>query len=155
MNRLNRYEKLLVEAENDGVNSKELPFGRNCGYYCDNTAFVNRSSTNAYKHALLGEELGHHFTSVGDILDSDDPNNAKQERKSRVWGFERTVPLTRLVEAIDYHCINLNELAEYLEVPEEVLTEAIEYYKQKYGLYATVNNYTIWFEPIKLIKIFK
>lgn len=155
MNRLNRYEKLLVEAEKHGVESIEMPFGENCGYYCDNVTFINRSSTNAYKHGILGEELGHHFTSAGDVLDQSNPSNIKQERKARTWGFEHTVPLTRLAEAIDYPCTTMTELTEYLELPKELLLDAIEYYRQKYGLYATVNNYTIWFEPLRIIKMFE
>lgn len=62
--------------------------------------------------------------------------------------------MTVLAEAIDYPCLTRLELAEYLEVTEEYLLEALEYYKQKYGPYVTLGNYTILFEPLKIIKMF-
>lgn len=152
---MNRYERMLVKAERHGVESYEMPFYKDCGYYTDNTIFINRTSTNATKHGLMGEELGHHFTSDGNILDFDDPNSTKQEAKARRWGFDHTVPLTRLIEAIDYPCINRAELADYLEVTEEHLLKALDYYKQKYGLYVTIGKYTIMFEPLSIIKMFE
>ena len=39
------------------------------------------------------------------------------------------------------------ETAEYLEVTEEFLLEALQYYKGKYGRYVTIDNYAIYFEP--------
>nr|WP_302597062.1 ImmA/IrrE family metallo-endopeptidase [uncultured Cellulosilyticum sp.] len=151
---MTKYEKLLEEARKHGIESYELPLSSDCGYYVDNVAYINRSSTNAEKHGTLGEELGHHFTSTGNILNQNDTNNKKQEQKARGWGIEHTVPLTTLVEAIDYPCLTRTELANYLEVTEKLLMEAIEYYKQKYGLYVTINEHTIWFEPLRLIKMF-
>ena len=44
-------------------------------------------------------------------------------------------------------------MAEYLDVTEEYLEEAIDCYKAKYGLYASVDNYIIYFEPFVVIKI--
>lgn len=152
---MNRYEKMLVKAEESGIKSYELPFKEDCGCYIDNVAYINRTSTNAAKHGILGEELGHHFTSDGNILNQNDTNNIKQERKARAWGYEHTVPLTLLVEAIDYPCLNRTELAEYLEVTEEYLLEALNYYKEKYGLYVTIGKYTIWFEPLRILKMFE
>ena len=151
---MTKYEQLLEKAKNHGVDSVEMHFKKDCGYYGDNVAFINRTSTNACKHCILAEELGHHFTSVGNILNQNDSNNIKQEKKARAWGFEHAIPLTVLAEAIDYPCLTRLELAEYLEVTEEYLLEAIEYYKQKYGLYVTLGNYTILFEPLKIIKMF-
>lgn len=151
---MTKYEQLLEKAKNHGVDSVEMHFKKDCGYYSDNVAFINRTSTNACKHCILAEELGHHFTSVGNILDQNDSNNIKQEKKARAWGFEHAIPLTVLAEAIDYPCLTRLELAEYLEVTEKYLLEALEYYKQKYGQYVTLGNYTILFEPLKIIKMF-
>lgn len=151
---MTKYEQLLEKAKNHGVDSVEMHFKKDCGYYGDNVAFINRTSTNACKHCILAEELGHHFTSVGNILDQNDSNNIKQEKKARAWGFEHAIPLTVLAEAIDYPCLTRLELSEYLEVTEKYLLEALEYYKQKYGPYVTLGNYTILFEPLKIIKMF-
>ena len=151
---MTKYEYLLAVAENHGVESVEMHLKKDCGYYGDNTAFINRTSTNSCKHCILAEELGHHFTSAGNILDQNNPNNIKQEKKARAWGFEHAIPLTILAEAIDYPCLTKTELAEYLEVTETYLLDAIRYYKQKYGPYITLGKYTIFFEPLKILKMF-
>lgn len=151
---MTKYERLLTKAKSHGVDAVEMHFEKDCGYYGDNVAFINKTSTNACKYCILAEELGHHFTSAGNILDQHNHNNIRQEKKARAWGFEHAIPLSVLAEAIDYPCLNRLELAEYLEVTEKYLMEAIEYYKQKYGPYVTIGNYTILFEPLKLIKMF-
>jgi hypothetical protein len=42
-------------------------------------------------------------------------------------------------------CQNLYEIAEYLNVTPKFLSDALECYKSKYGLYAEVDNYAIIF----------
>ena len=42
---------------------------------------------------------------------------------------------------------SLEETADYLDVTEEFLKEALAYYKTKYGDYVIIDNYTIFFEP--------
>ena len=39
------------------------------------------------------------------------------------------------------------EMAEYLDLTEEFLSEALQYYRSKYGVCTTINNYIIYFEP--------
>ena len=43
-------------------------------------------------------------------------------------------------------------MAEYLDVTEEYLEEAIDCYKAKYGLYVSVDNYIIYFKPFAVMK---
>ena len=38
-------------------------------------------------------------------------------------------------------------MAEYLDVTETFLADAIERYRSKYGMFATLDNYIIYFEP--------
>lgn len=52
-----------------------------------------------------------------------------------------------LAEELGHHCQNLSEAAEYLGVTEEFLSDSITYYKNKYGIFATVDNYTVVFDP--------
>ena len=37
------------------------------------------------KASVLAEELGHYYTTVGNILDQEDAGNRKQEHKARTW----------------------------------------------------------------------
>lgn len=42
-------------------------------------------------------------------------------------------------------------MAEYLDATEEYLKEAMQCYHSKYGVYAVVDNYVIYFEPFAVI----
>ena len=45
-------------------------------------------------------------------------------------------------------------MAEYLDIPEDYLTEVIDCYRSKYGQYVAVDNYIIYFIPqLAVIKI--
>ena len=44
-------------------------------------------------------------------------------------------------------CQDIHEMAEFLDVTEEYLEEAIDCYTEKYGEFAKVNNYTVFFIP--------
>ena len=56
-----------------------------------------------------------------------------------------------LIRAYEAGCGNLYEMAEYLDATEEYLKEAIQCYHAKYGVYAVVDNYVIYFEPFAVI----
>ena len=56
-----------------------------------------------------------------------------------------------LIRAYEAGCGNLYEMAEYLNATEEYLKEAIQCYHAKYGVYAVVDNYVIYFEPFAVI----
>ena len=59
------------------------------GLYCNNTVAINKSiSTQAEKSCVLAEELGHHYTTVGDIIDQTKASNRKQEYRARLYGYK-------------------------------------------------------------------
>lgn len=59
-----------------------------------------------------------------------------------------------IINAYRYGVRNKHELAEYLDVTEDFLYEAIEYYRCKYGIYYKIDTYIIYFEPLGVMKIF-
>ena len=92
---------------------------------------------------MLAEEIGHYRTSSGNILDQNKVESRKQEYLK--------IGLTGLISAYEAGCGNLYEMAEYLNATEEYLKEAIQCYHSKYGVYAVVDNYVIYFEPFAVI----
>jgi hypothetical protein len=52
-----------------------------------------------------------------------------------------------IVRAYQRRCNGLSEMAEYLDVTEQFLADALEQYHRKYGRSVTVDNYVILFEP--------
>lgn len=109
--------------------------------------------TNIEKICVLAEELGHYFTSHGNILDQTKPENVKQEKRARNWGYEKLIPLEKLIEAYKNGIRNRFELAEFLDVTEEFLDDTISHYQEKYGLYHILTNYIIYFEPLGVFKV--
>lgn len=138
-------------ADREGVPIDTVRFEseRIKGLYCDgNIALSAGLQTSADRSAVLAEELGHHYTSSGNILDMNDPGNKKQELQARIWAYNRLVGLQGLISAYRHGCQSRYEAAEYLEVTEEFLEEAFRYYRSKYGLMYQVDNYVIYFEPL-------
>lgn len=127
------YEELLSEVDIK-VFEVDLPPSIK-GLYCDNIVWINKKlQTVAEKTCILAEELGHHHTSVGDILDQTDVRNRKQELLARRWAYERLVPLRAIVQAYRLGARNRYELAEYLGVTEDFLEAALKRYQEKYGV---------------------
>jgi Zn-dependent peptidase ImmA (M78 family) len=148
------YEALLQIAEDDKIEVYEMTFpGGIKGLYSDNTIAIRSDiPTTIEKKCILAEELGHHHATTGNIIDLKSVCNRKQERQARKWSYEKLFPLKSIIKASYSGCNNLYELAEYLDVTEEFLKEALEYYQSKYGLYAEVGNYCVYFSPLTVCK---
>ena len=63
--------------------------------------------------------------------------------------------MASILDAFKAHCQNRYEIAEYLDVTEEFLEEALQYYRSKYGISTTIDNYMIYFEPLGVIELYK
>lgn len=147
---MNTYELLESEACKDGIEVVNHNFRSNRikGLYCNNVIAINSSiETTTEKACVLAEELGHYHTTVGDIVSMSDVQNRKQERQARLWAYNNRIGLYGLIRAYEHGCSNRYEVAEFLEVTEDFLEEAIECYRQKYGVCRNVDNYTVYFIP--------
>lgn len=141
------YEELLIESESQNliVKEKNLP-GYNGRIYKNRIA-ISKNLNMSEKKSVLAEELGHHHTSVGNILNMEDLSNRKQERQARLWGYNKLIGLTGIVNAFESGCQSAYEAAEFLEVTVEYLQECIDCYRDKYGLCTEIDNYIIYFIP--------
>lgn len=146
---MNTYECLQDEACEDGIDVIDYTFHSNRikGLYCDGVVAIREDMTIPEKTCALAEELGHHYTSVGNIIDMDSSSNRKQERQARLWAYNKQIGLKGLVRAYEHGCTASHEIAEYLDVTEEALQECIEFYRDKYGEYKTFEHYIIFFIP--------
>lgn len=144
---MNAYECLLIEAGNEGLIVKELPLRGYDGRIKGNRVAISRSLTQTQKSCVLAEELGHYYTTVGNILDQSDAGNRKQESRARLWAYNKMVGLIGIIEAHKNRCQNLSEMAEHLNVSESFLKETLERYRMKYGCKVEIDNFIILFEP--------
>lgn len=147
------YEDLLQIADDEQIQVYEMTFPTNLNGLCKaNKIGISDKLTFTEKKCVLAEELGHYYTTVGNIIDLKPIQNRKQEIKARKWSFERLVPLKSIIEASFDGCINLYELAEYLDVTEEFLKDTLQHYQNKYGLFVEVDDYCIYFNPLTVCK---
>ncbi|RHU97171.1 ImmA/IrrE family metallo-endopeptidase [Dorea sp. OM07-5] len=146
---MNTYEKLQDEACEDGIDVIDYTFhsDRIKGLYSKGTVAIRKDMNTTEKACVLAEELGHYYTTVGNILDMNVPANRKQERQARLHGYNRLIGLIGLADAYEHGCQNRYEIAEYLEITEEYLEDCIECYRGKYGICTAVDNYIIYFIP--------
>ena len=96
---------------------------------------------------MLAEELGHHYTTVGNILDQSDTGSMKQERKARLWAYNKLIGLSGIIQGYKAYCRSRYDLAVYLDVTEEFLDEALSCYRNKYGTSVELDGYLIVFDP--------
>ena len=142
-----KYNTLLEEANAEGLSIKERPFKTYDGRIKGKNIYLRKDMNTTEKACVLAEELGHYYTTVGNILNMSVVSNRKQERQARLWAYNKQIGLTGLIRAYEAGCTNRYETAEYLEVTEEFLEECIQCYRDKYGEYKIVDNYTIYFIP--------
>lgn len=139
---------LLDQAESSGLSVQEKPLQYNDGRIRGNRILIRSTiETRCQKAAVLCEEIGHYETAVGNILDQSVAANRKQELRGRIWAYNRLIGLTGIIRAYKMGCRNRYEMAECLDVPEETLQEALNYYHARYGVCTQVDNYVIYFDP--------
>jgi hypothetical protein len=141
------YTDLLVEADQLYLITKDKPLRAHDGRIKGNRIAIRKDMPEIKKKCVLAEELGHYYTTVGDIMDQGTIANQKQEYRARLWSYNKLIGLNGIVTAYKSGCRTIHATAEYLGVTEEFLLEALQAYKQKYGVYAKLDNYVIYFEP--------
>ena len=142
---MNAYEQLL---DNDDVIVVEKHFKSKAKGLCKgNKIGISKTLSTNEKACVLAEELGHYYTSVGNILNMNDINNRKQEYRARMWAYNNRVGLMGIIKAYINGYTTTYEIAEYLEVTEEFFEDCIRTYTYKYGECTFVDNYLIRFIP--------
>ena len=148
------YEQLLTVADQEGLLVKEHSLINHDGLISGRRIAIRRNiETQAGKSCVLAEEIGHHCTSSGNILDQTNIMNRKQEYRARLYGYNLKIGLSGLIRAYEAGCRNIFEMAEFLDATEEYLREAIQCYRSKYGICVAVDNYIIYFKPFAVMKM--
>ena len=83
-------EQLEQEACDNGITVDYVDFksDRLCGLYVDGSIAIKEGMISSKTADTIAEELGHHYTSVGNILKQDTINARKQERTARLWSYK-------------------------------------------------------------------
>jgi Zn-dependent peptidase ImmA (M78 family) len=106
------------------------------------------SASYAERACLLAEELGHHFTSVGNTVIHPDPTTlSRSEERALRFAVERLLPLDRVTVALSKAPRSLHELAEDLGVTVDLLRHAMAFWEATRGLYAKGDDCVLKFDP--------
>ncbi|MCI9541479.1 MAG: hypothetical protein HFG39_10595 [Lachnospiraceae bacterium] len=141
------YEELLIEADNNNLLTKEKPLPVSKGRIRGRQILIRSGLIEAEKKCILAEELGHYYTTTGNILDQRDTRNRKQEYRARLWGYNKLVGLHAIVQAYKHGCTNLYDTADFLEITELFLKDLLTCYRSKYGVCKEYGEYIVYFEP--------
>lgn len=128
------YEELLIKSDDDGliVKEKNIP-GYGGRIWKNRIAVHDGLKTSSEKACVLAEELGHFHTTVGDINGRTDHDAVRQEHIARAYAFEMQIGVSGLVRAYQHGCRTYYDVAEYLDVPQAFLQDAMVYFRMKYG----------------------
>lgn len=122
---MNNYESLLAEYGDSLIIGEEKMLGP--GLYGDGCIWINSQMTTSKKACILAEEIGHDKTSVGNILEQSDIDNARQEQKARVWAYNKLLSVDKLLEAAAKGYTTTWDMAEYLDIDEKFLKDYLAY----------------------------
>lgn len=146
------YENILNEYSNSHLIIKEKDLPINKGRIKGNKIAIRRNLSTKEKGCVLAEELGHYYTTVGNILEQSDVGNRKQELNARLWAYDKMIGLEGIIKSYKHGCRNLYETAEYLDVAEGFLKDALIAYQNKYGTHVKYGNFVIIFIPTLDVK---
>lgn len=148
------HEDMYEEIELEGVEIHDVPFEGNIkGLYGDNVIFIRDDLSQSEKNCTVAEELEHHYTTCGNILNLNDFGCIKQECVARRRAYRRLVKIEDIIKAYNAGIRDGYELADFLHVTEKFLQESLEYYKCVYGVTCVIGGFTISFDPLNVIKI--
>lgn len=149
---LSNFENMLIEYDHIKIKeTKVLPDDLG-GFNFNNVILLNRKNKYKERVEILAEEIAHYKITYGDIRDQTKMINRKFELKARRLGCELAITLDGIIEAFHYGVHNLYGLAEFFEVTEQYVLNAINHYKMKYGSSTWYKNYVIKFEPLQVFE---
>lgn len=155
MSRLNAYEELIDNASEDGLTVVEDAIQASDGLCVGDCIIIREDIPTVVKKAdVTAEEIGHNKYTVGDITDQTVVDNRKQENRARFYAYNLRIGLSGLLKAFKAGCRTTDDIADFLNVSEDFLLEALERYRQVYGTGAMVDNYYIRFEPYLSIQTY-
>jgi len=149
------YEELISKCDKEEFKIIEKVFKSKVDGLCvGNIIGINSKLNSNSKLGILAEEIGHFYTTVGDIIDLDTAYKRQRENRARKFAYDLVVGLDGITEAYENGCKNLYDSAEFLNISPEFLKEAIEQYKLKFGANKKYKGYLIKFIPnLDVIKL--
>ncbi|KFX55792.1 ImmA/IrrE family metallo-endopeptidase [Clostridium botulinum] len=123
----------IIEKENIILEEMNLTSTISDGIYikiphCPPTIGINKSivNNNSKYISVLSEELGHHFTTLGNLTEKSRSYSRKliknkKELKARLWAANFLIKDDDFVQALNDCISSIPEMADYFNVTEEII----------------------------------
>lgn len=138
---MNKFEKLINERPNLKIKMVDAPSKHFGGLLIDETVYLNRNLSYPEQYEHLHEEVSHYDFTVGDISEEKTLDDRKQEKFARSKAMESTVTLDGLIYCFSHELWLPEEIADYFEVTEKYLRDALDNYAAKRGLIFKFKSY--------------
>lgn len=83
----------------------------------------------------LCHEIGHCEEGAFYTILSAPSARGKCEEQARRWSYRRLIPLSALIEGIHLGLRTVYDFSEFLDVPPQMVADAVTYYKAALGVY--------------------
>jgi len=139
---MNKLEKTINKYESK-INFKytnALPEGLDALTFGNTVLLTTRCNfTDTLQN--VGEEIGHVKTTVGNITKYDTADKIQQERKARQYGYCLIVNLDGIIACYKAGIRTPWEMAEFFEVSEYYMYQALDVYRIKRGIKFSYKGY--------------
>ncbi|MCI8308944.1 MAG: ImmA/IrrE family metallo-endopeptidase [Clostridia bacterium] len=128
--------KLYEIAEKENIKIYNLNIEDANGIYLNydkiNAIALNYNNLSTYieEKCTLAEELGHYYYQATYSLNASKSEVERQEYRAKKWQFKTLVPVQKLKELLKKGYKYTYEIAEKLEVSQELVKMAYEYYRE-------------------------
>lgn len=96
----------------------------------------------ALHRSILAEELGHHFTTFGDLVKSKDIVYVnKLELKAKIWASNFMISDEEFIQALDSCINNKFDLCDYFNITEETLNYKLKSILSNEEKYNSLRSY--------------
>ncbi len=152
---MNNVEKLMARFPSLEYKFENKMPEKQKGLYIDNVIYLNPSQSSSELTSTVAEEIGHHLTSYGDIIDQDTNEKRKQEQKARDIGSTLVVSPEDFIACYYERFTYMWESAEFLGITTEALKDAVKTYSKMYPEGMSYKNYRIIFRANGTVGVFE
>lgn len=144
---MDSVEKLMAEFWEIEYKYEKLMPDTQKGLYIDNVVYLNPRQNTFELKSTVGEEIGHHLSTFGDIVHQDTSEKRKQEEKARNIGSVLSVTPEDIINTYKVCITSRAEAAEYIGVTRSTLDRAIATYANAFPTGMKYKNYAVIFNP--------
>lgn len=126
-------DKEKISIFNAKMNNKAIICKVDDNYYIGLN--YRKMDNSVQEKEILAEELGHYYCNALYNINSDTQTIRKKEYRAKKWSFQTLVPYQVLLSLKEQGYTSIYDIAEKLDVSQELVEVAYNYYKENEYIY--------------------